>query len=222
MISNSISRAAKAAHVTVETVRFYERRGLILQPRKPLGGGAREYDDDTIARIRFVRQAQEIGFSLSEIAELLSLRADPSADCSDVRSRAIEKRDEVQEKLNRLFHMRDALDELIESCPSAGDVKACTIIEAMERGTKNMVPVLTAPRQESQEMKTTILNIDGMHCDGCAGTVEALLGCVPGVRKADVSFKDRNARVLHDPQAASEADLAAAIKKGGFTAQAKL
>src|SRR3546814_7870349 len=65
----TIGRAAKAANISVETIRFYERRGLIAQPRKPAGGGAREYDEDAVARIRFVRQAQDIGFSLREIGE---------------------------------------------------------------------------------------------------------------------------------------------------------
>ncbi|MDE3028905.1 MAG: MerR family transcriptional regulator, partial [Paracoccaceae bacterium] len=69
----TISHAAKAAAVTVETIRFYERRGLINQPRKP-PVGAREYDAWLIARIRFIRQAQEFGFSLREIDELLALR----------------------------------------------------------------------------------------------------------------------------------------------------
>lgn len=131
----TISRAAKAAGVNVETIRFYERRGLIEQPLKPAGGGPREYDGETVSRIRFVRQAQEIGFSLREIGELLSLRADPNADCADVRNRAIEKRQEVQVKLNQLVQIREALDDLIASCPGGGDVKACTILEAMERRT---------------------------------------------------------------------------------------
>src|SRR3546814_5293952 len=99
----TIGRAAKAANISVETIRFYERRGLIAQPRKPAGGGAREYDEDAVARIRFVRQAQDIGFSLREIGELLSLRADPGADCAAVRARAMERRDEVQAKLDQLF-----------------------------------------------------------------------------------------------------------------------
>src|SRR3546814_14617409 len=94
----TIGRAAKAANISVETIRFYERRGLIAQPRKPAGGGAREYDEDAVARIRFVRQAQDIGFSLREIGELLSLRADPGADCAAVRARPRERRDEVQAK----------------------------------------------------------------------------------------------------------------------------
>src|SRR3546814_18803739 len=81
----TIGRAAKAANISVETIRFYERRGLIAQPRKPAGGGAREYDEDAVARIRFVRQAQDIGFSLREIGELLSLRADPGARSEERR-----------------------------------------------------------------------------------------------------------------------------------------
>jgi len=77
-----ISDAAKAAGVGVETIRFYERKGLVAQPKKPiLGGGFRSYSRETVERIRFIRQAQEIGFSLKEIKELLSLRVDPDADC---------------------------------------------------------------------------------------------------------------------------------------------
>ncbi|MET4808213.1 MerR family DNA-binding protein [Limibacillus sp. MBR-115] len=148
----TISRAAKAANVNVETIRFYERKGLIEQPPKPSGGGSREYDDKTVSRIRFVRQAQEIGFSLREVGDLLSLRADPDADCADVRRRAIEKKDEVQAKLDQLSHMRDALDELIASCPGGGDVKACTILEAMERGTQGSVPYRQA--KENHQGKT--------------------------------------------------------------------
>lgn len=69
-------------------------------------------------------------------------------------------------------------------------------------------------------MKTTMLNIDGMHCDGCARTVEALLSRVAGVRKAEASFDARQARILHDPNEASTADLTAAVAKGGFEAKA--
>lgn len=217
----TISRAAKAADVNVETIRFYERRGLIAQPAKP-AGGAREYDGDTVARIRFVRQAQEIGFSLREIAELLSLRADPDADCGDVRARAIEKREEVLAKLDRLSRIRDALDVLIARCPGGGDVSACTILEAMEHsggdaGSPPPKPAIDTKRG-TPDMKTTLLAVKGMHCDGCARTVEALLAHLPGVRKAEASFEQREARVLHDQNGASEADLVAVIAKGGFEA----
>ena len=78
----TISRVAERAGVGVETIRFYERRGLIKQPPRPQSWGFRFYGDEVVERIRFIRQAQELGFSLREIAELLMLRADPVADCA--------------------------------------------------------------------------------------------------------------------------------------------
>src|SRR3546814_12412550 len=83
----------------------------------------REYDSNTVDRIRFIRQAQDIGFSLREISELLSLRADPDADCADVRARAIEKREEVLTKLDRLLRLRDAPDLLIARCPGGSEAE---------------------------------------------------------------------------------------------------
>jgi Hg(II)-responsive transcriptional regulator len=128
----TIGRAAKAAGVGVETIRFYERRNLIDQPPRPAGGGARDYGGDTVARLRFIGQAQEIGFSLAEIAELLSLRASSGAGCEDIRARAVAKRKTVQKKLDRLQQMREALDELISQCPGKGRLSGCTILEAMQ------------------------------------------------------------------------------------------
>ena len=81
----TISKAARAAGVGVETIRFYERKGLINQPLKPVDAGFRVYAEETVQRVRFIRQAQQIGFTLREIDELLALRADPSTDSSDVR-----------------------------------------------------------------------------------------------------------------------------------------
>ena len=127
----TISRTAVLAGVGVETIRFYERRGLIRQPPRPRDGGVRCYDDAAVDRIRFIRQAQELGFSLREIMELLSLRADPGADCGDVRHQAVAKREEVDRKIERLQKIRAALDELIASCPGGGALRACTIIDAL-------------------------------------------------------------------------------------------
>lgn len=220
MTQFTIGRAAKSANINVETIRFYERKGLIIQPPKPVDGGAREYNQGTVTRIRFIRQAQEIGFSLQEISELLSLRADPGADCADVRGRAIEKRAEVLEKLRHMLQMRDALDELIASCPGGGDVVACTILDAMARGAPSTVPKTANTRQPSLEgteiMKTTILQIDGMHCDGCALTIETLLSRTPGVRKVKASYDERRVRILHDQAEAPVTDLLTAVGKGGF------
>lgn len=142
----TIGRAARRAGVSVETIRFYERRGLIEKPLKPETGGFRMYDAETIRRIRFIREAKEIGFSLREIAELLSLRADPGADCADIRDRAVTKRAEVEDKIARLGQMRQALDVLIARCPGRGNLDACSILDAMEHSKAAAGPSSPAAR----------------------------------------------------------------------------
>lgn len=219
----TISRAAEQAGVSIETIRFYERRGLIEQPARPRSGGYRFYDDEVVERIRFIRQAQELGFSLREIEELLSLRADPGADCGDVRTQAVSKREEVDRKITQLQHIRVALDDLIATCPGGGALRTCTIIDAMagRRATKALRPSGKTVRQnrttKGRDMKTATFKIDGMHCDGCARTIEALVSTEPGVRKATVSFKTQEARILFDPQVRNEDQLAAAIRKAGYS-----
>ena len=104
---------------------------MIDRPRKP-NGGYRVYSLDTVRRIQFVRQAQQIGFSLREIEELLSLQARPAADCSDVRRKATAKLEEVKRKITQLKKVRSALEDVIASCPGEGSIQRCTIIEALE------------------------------------------------------------------------------------------
>ena len=130
--ATTIGKAAKQAGVGVETIRFYERRGLIAQPPKPAAGGFRDYPAATLARVRFIREAQELGFSLHEIADLLSLRADPKADCGAVQRRAEEKLAEVGKKIERLEKIGAALGRLIDACPGKGSLGACSIIETLE------------------------------------------------------------------------------------------
>ena len=127
-----ISEIAKAAHVGVETVRFYERRGLIPQPPRPVDGGFRSYPEQVAVRIRFIRQAQDLGFSLGEIEELLSLKSEPDADCSEVRRRALNKREDVDIKIRNLRRIRKTLTRLIDACPGEGALETCSIIDAME------------------------------------------------------------------------------------------
>ncbi len=135
----TISRAARKAGVGVETIRFYERKGLIEQPAKPSAGGFRDYPPESVERIRFIRQAQELGFSLREAGELLSLRADPEADASDIRSHATAKLADVEGKIRRLAQIRKALETLIAACPGRGALRKCTILET-----------LTAPRDKDE------------------------------------------------------------------------
>lgn len=127
----TIGKAARRAGVGVETIRFYERKGLIEQPQAA-PSRYRVYPERTIERIRFIRQAQELGFSLREVRELLSLRADPRADAAEVRARAEAKLDDVNDKIRRLRNMGRALEALIAACPGHGELGCCSIIEALE------------------------------------------------------------------------------------------
>lgn len=149
----TIGRAARQAGVNIETVRFYERRGLIERP--PKGEGYRIYSLDQVARIRFIKEAQQIGFSLTEIGELLTLRADPAADCSDVRQQAIAKRQEIRRKIDRLQQIDGALETLVAACPGSGALEACSIMDALTlraskragpKKTRRSNPPLSAPR----------------------------------------------------------------------------
>ena len=144
MKAMTISKAACKGGVGVETIRFYERRGLVHQPPRPNGGGYRIYPEETVQRIRFIRQAQKIGFSLREIEELLSLRADPSADCADVRQQATAKLEEVDRKIARLEAIRSALHELITACPGSGALRVCSIMEDLVRGSENRAAKLAS------------------------------------------------------------------------------
>jgi MerR family mercuric resistance operon transcriptional regulator len=127
----TIGKAAQKAGVNVETIRFYERRGLIERPSK--GDGYRVYPPEMVARIRFIREAQQIGFSLRETQELLALRANPKADCAEMRRRALCKIEEVDRKIADLRRVRAALTRVAEACPGRGDLQGCTILEALER-----------------------------------------------------------------------------------------
>jgi MerR family transcriptional regulator, copper efflux regulator len=131
-----IGSIAKKAGVGVETVRFYERKGLIAQPRKP-ANGFRSYPDETVAKLKFIRQAQDLGFSLKEIEELLSLKTRRSAGCADVRTRAQTKLNEVNEKVLNLMLLKQTLEELIDACPGKGSVDICSILNSMEADQKH-------------------------------------------------------------------------------------
>lgn len=233
----TIAKAARQAGVGIETIRFYERRGLIEQPRKPHGSGYRTYSIEQIRRIKFIRQAQEIGFSLKEIQELLSFRADPSADCAAVRAQAVAKLDEVKRKIEELHRIGDALEALIAVCPGHGAIEACTILDMLadpSRGTvlPNGSDKFASARAKTQSvrrrthggrtskkdgsMKSVTLKIDGMNCDSCAANIKALLKRQAGVKTADVACDDGEARILYDPAATDENALVAMIERPGF------
>lgn len=127
----TIGGAARRAGCGVETIRFYERRGLINQPPKPTTSGFRRYPEETVTRIRFIRQAQGLGFSLREIGELLAISTDPAADAAEVRERAAVKLRQVDEKISQLVRIRRALGVLITACPGQGGLSRCSIMAAL-------------------------------------------------------------------------------------------
>jgi len=126
-MSLTIGKLAQSANINVETVRYYQRVGLIKEPSKP-PTGYRQYPVTYIARIHFVKRAQQLGFTLKEIAELLSLG---DGHCDDVRALAEQKHARIEEQIKDLNAMRDVLDRLIESCLKEHTVEHCSLIDAL-------------------------------------------------------------------------------------------
>ncbi len=125
--SLTIGRLAKSAGVNIETIRYYQRIDLLAEPIKP-ATGYRYYPAEYITRIHFIKRAQQLGFKLKEVAELLQLG---EGQCSDVRSRAEQKRQQVDQQINDLKKLRHTLDELIQTCCKEGDSVHCPIIETL-------------------------------------------------------------------------------------------
>ena len=138
MISEvTIGKLAKNAGVNIETIRFYERKGIMPKPeRKP--GGFRLYSETDLKRLRFILIAKRHGFTLNEIKELLDLRVDPQSTCEDVRDKAQEKIRVIEEKLRELKRMKKALQTLASSCHGGNPAGDCPILEAFEQELPNI------------------------------------------------------------------------------------
>ncbi len=122
---------ARRTHIGSETVRYYEQRGLLPKPPRS-AGGFRRYDEAYVRRIRFIKQAKELGFTLMEIKELLTLRLDPETDCGDVKHHAEMKLADVTKKIEGLKQIRAALMELTLNCEGRGPVSDCPILDALD------------------------------------------------------------------------------------------
>ncbi len=127
----TIGQLAREAGVNVQTVRYYERRGLLAEPPRR-ESGYREYPESDVARLGFIRRAQGLGFTLAEIDDLLSLRVDPRTTSSDVHRRVAEKLADVEAKLADLQRIHAALRELAAACRAHGPVGDCPFLEALE------------------------------------------------------------------------------------------
>jgi len=124
----TIGNLATLAGVGVETVRFYEREGLIAKPPRT-ESGYRQYPQEAVARVLFTKRAKELGFTLKEIKELLSLRVDPKTDCCEVIKRAKEKVADIKQKIADLEKMEGALKKLTAACKGKGPITECAILE---------------------------------------------------------------------------------------------
>ncbi len=130
-----IGEVAKAAGVGIDAVRFYEREGLIPEPaRRP--SGYRMYSPDVVLSLRFIKRAKELGFSLKEISELLSLETAAAATAADVRKLAETKLADIEESIRALQRLRRALRKATESCTGQGSTSGCSILQTLNREEK--------------------------------------------------------------------------------------
>ena len=128
----TIGKVALATGVGIETLRFYEREGLIAEPaRRP--SGYRDFGPAVIRRVGFIKRAKELGFSLREIAELLSLRVDDAHTCGDVFAIATNKIEDIERRIVELRRMKKALARLAAACTGEGPTGECPILEVLER-----------------------------------------------------------------------------------------
>ena len=127
----SIGQVARRAGVGVETVRFYEREGELSPPPR-CASGYRQYSEQAVKRIRFIKRAQQLGFSLKEITELLMLRVDAQMPCEEVKKHAEAKLAEVERKVIELQRMRQALLQVAALCTGQGSASACPMLEALD------------------------------------------------------------------------------------------
>jgi len=126
------AQLAKEGGVNVETIRYYERHGLL--PKAPrTASGYRQFSEDHAIRLRFIRRAQELGFTLKEIKELLAIRVKSGSSCADVRRKAEAKMGSVDEKIRHLRAIREALFQITNTCSGRGPATGCSILEALSK-----------------------------------------------------------------------------------------
>ncbi|MFQ5465769.1 MAG: MerR family DNA-binding protein [Thermodesulfobacteriota bacterium] len=123
-------RLAALAGVNVETIRYYERRGLLAAPARTRSG-YRDYPGEAVRVVRFIKRAQGLGFTLKEVKELLALSGDSGSTCGDVRDTARRKLDDIEAKIEGLQSMRRTLKKIIKECPGKGPLSGCSILESL-------------------------------------------------------------------------------------------
>ena len=131
----STSELAKQGGVNLQTIRYYERTGLLPKPPRS-GSGYRQFSTESVRRVLFIKRAQELGFSLKEIKELLALRIAPGSTREDVRKRAESKIVDIDGKVQHLRAMKKALVQLTDSCCGSGPASDCPILESLSLDQK--------------------------------------------------------------------------------------
>ncbi|WGS85067.1 MerR family transcriptional regulator [Methylomonas sp. UP202] len=129
----TIGKLARQTEVTIETIRHYQRIGLLTEPEKP-HGGYRCYSDDAITRIRFIKRAQQAGFTLKEIAILLSL---DGAYCADIRQLAAQKYQQIDRQIRDLTALRQVLGNLVNDCQQTASSARCAILDAFSKNASS-------------------------------------------------------------------------------------
>jgi len=127
----SIGQIAERTGLTVETVRFYEKKTLINEPQRS-PAGYRQYPPETVRRVQFIQNAKNVGFTLKDIGELLALARNPGTSCGDIKQRATQKIEEVDHKIRELQRIHDALGRMITKCDGRDDLSECPILEELE------------------------------------------------------------------------------------------
>lgn len=130
-MSLKIGQVAERGGVNLQTIRYYEREGLLPEPPR-LQSGYRMFPEDTVKRVRFIRRAQDLGFTLSEIKDLLALRIDHERNSSEVREMAEAKISDIEQKIRTLKNMKRVLGELTERCSKCGSSSECPILESID------------------------------------------------------------------------------------------
>jgi len=123
----TIGQLATKAAINIETIRYYERRGLIKRPQKPVSG-YRRYGGDILRRLLFIRRAKSIGFTLDEIANLLLLS---EGNCDEIQLLAEQKLDQIRARVSDLQRLAEVLEDLVRQCNTSADKKHCPIIETL-------------------------------------------------------------------------------------------
>ncbi len=126
----TIGQLAKKANVNLETIRYYERRGLLLEPPRNKSGH-RQYSLEEVKRTEFIKRCQALGFTLKEISELLSLKVIPGTTCGDIKARVETKIADVEKRIVDLEKIREALLRMSSKCINKGPVGQCPILEEL-------------------------------------------------------------------------------------------